>query len=359
MRMRWWLILAALPCLLSACQAISGLDNLEPTGTTMPMRNDGVKMPVAGCEASMDSGSSCVDPDEPVTGATPLLAACETDADCVTGSACFDGLCAQPCESDTDCAGGACRVARAGDKASAGTHACLTRCEITQLAACFKGQECARLYDSADPTKIDGDYCVVPTAECTTNNDRCEDTTWGTRRCKEGSDAADCECQAKSNVPEASCDLITSCGCAPATHCALSEVDGTRAVLRCEKDLLPVRARGEQCNQESECAPGYSCWRGLCEKYCLTNAECEGGECIGIRNPGEVPGVRVCSIPCTYSPEDGCALPARCIHAADQHDYCFIPRAPCPLTGNGICDESRNTRICLDGTDVADCRAHP
>jgi hypothetical protein len=388
--MRAGSVLAVASSLLMACQLISGLDNLETPDAQMrdqsvtqatttpcdasadaancePMRQCGCP-PGASCPANPDSASAPCDPvhqcgcpasqqcqvsddDLPVCmtpGSTPLLARCSAGSECAAGGGCVAGLCAKYCDEDSDCMQGSCRAIKPGSS----VKACLSRCNFESHAPCSAGSQCARLYSGADPSLVDGDYCVIPSSTCATDQ-RCEEPEWGTRSCTSGSDAADCACT--HFVPDASCDLVNRCGCAPATHCALKSVAGTQAILSCVPDRAMPRAPGAICDDETECAAGYSCWRGLCEKYCMADGDCDGGQCIAINSPVEVAGVRLCTVPCDFASERECAQGSRCVHAAGGHDYCFIPRSPCPLTGNGSCDEPSGTRICAAGTDSVDC----
>lgn len=363
------LIASVLACAwLCACQFITGLDgfdvdagmhaassSLEAGVTACPALSSGACDLVAqcGCEPGWHCQDRGTGPACFAGGSRAAGAACSADADCGEGTGCLDGLCKRYCTSDSECEGGLCRPSTLHAAAASTQRACLTRCDFA-ADACQDGARCAQLRESSPvPFAADGSFCVAPLRECATDQ-RCDEPAWGTRLCEAGSDAADCRCE--SSVPDAACDLISQCGCAPGLHCALGSVDGARVSLRCVADRAEPKKLGELCSDEAECGPGHSCWRGLCEKYCRTDADCGGSSCIALTNPEVVVGVRVCTIACSFESERECAPGSRCVHAPDGHDYCFIPRTPCPYANDGTCDEaSGGSRICADGTDTGDC----
>ncbi len=312
-------------CMLLGCQAVSGLDNLLLVG--------------------MDASAQVA---EPEPGEAELGTTCNTEDECGAGNACVAGMCARVCQSDTDCKAGPCRAQ--ANSAGEMVDACLIECDFASQRPCAPSVQCAR-FDEASPVGA-GDYCVVPTASCETDG-RCDEPSWGTRRCAAGSDARDCVCA--PSLMSAACDLVSQCGCAPGTHCALLDVMESTASVACVADRNPSREAGALCNDESECAPGHSCWRGLCEKYCVRDEDCSGGRCIAVRAPNEVESVRVCTIACDFDANTGCASGSACVRAPDGTQYCLIPRSPCPFENDGVCDEALGTRICVDGSDAADC----
>jgi hypothetical protein len=223
---------------------------------------------------------------------------------------------------------------------------CLRSCDFAADTLCGTGMRCARLEEPA------GDYCVTPSEQCETDG-RCDEPEWGTRRCAAGSDAVDCACSPK--LAAASCDLVAQCGCAPGTHCTLRAVREGRASVGCTPNLEPVRAPADACNAETECPAGYSCWRELCEKYCAADSDCDGGQCMALRDPAEVSGVRVCSVACDFDTDGGCRSGARCVRAPSGEAYCLVPREPCPFENDDVCDEPQGSRICVAGSDAHDC----
>jgi hypothetical protein len=236
--------------------------------------------------------------------------------------------------------------ADAGCDATDPSLGCLRSCDFATEATCDSGMRCAHFDEPA------GDYCVTPAERCETDG-RCAEPDGGTRRCAAGSDAVDCACSPK--VAGAECDLLTQCGCGPGTHCALRAVREGRASVGCTPNVEPVREPAEACNAESECPAGYSCWRGLCEKYCAADGDCENGQCLALREPTEVSGVRVCSVTCDFEGDIGCLSGTRCARTPGDDAYCLVPRAPCPYEGDGVCDEPQGTRICVAGSDAHDC----
>jgi hypothetical protein len=220
-------------------------------------------------------------------------------------------------------------------------------CDFSSQTPCAADEHCAHF--SEEPA---GDFCVVPATSCATDG-RCDEPEWGTRRCASGSDAADCACTPA--VDGASCDLVTQCGCSPGSHCALLEVHDARASLGCTPELTPLRKPGAACNAESECPAGYSCWRGLCEKYCTTDGDCPSGQCVTLRDGAEIAGLRVCSVACDFESDSGCQSGTRCVRAPQAAAYCLVPRAPCPFVDDGVCDEPQGSRICVKGSDILDC----
>lgn len=223
---------------------------------------------------------------------------------------------------------------------------CLRRCEFASEAPCAAGMRCAHL------DELGGDYCFTPSETCLADG-RCDEPAWGTRRCAAGSDAVDCACTPR--VSGASCDLIDQCGCKPDTHCALLAVRASHASVGCTPDVEPVRGPGAVCNAEVECPPGYSCWRGLCEKYCTSDVDCGNGRCVGLRDTEEISGLRVCSIACDFEQDSGCQSGAHCARAPGGETHCLVPRSPCPFVDDGVCDEPQGSRICAAGTDEKDC----
>jgi hypothetical protein len=288
-----WVLALACACLL-ACQVASGLDRLRVVvadGGTSHMESD--------IQSERDAG--CLEQNE-----------------CKAGSACL-----------TD-----------------PNLGCLRSCEFASEAPCGAGMRCAHL------DELDGDYCFTPADTCAVDG-RCDEPAWGTRRCAAGSDPVDCAC--KPRVSGASCDVIDQCGCKPGTHCALLAVRASQASVACTLDVEPVRDPGAACNAEIECPPGYSCWRGLCERYCSNDADCENGRCMALRDAEEIGGVRVCSIGCDFERDTGCQPGTRCARAPAGETYCLVPRAPCPFYNDGVCDEPQGSRVCAEGTDERDC----
>jgi hypothetical protein len=354
-------------CLLSACQVISGLDNLGvahdvPRDASMLSDPDTCTTSAGVCDlvsqCGCPAGQSCqyrgVEPRCYATGTMPLGAACSTNEQCAPGSGCLDGLCKRYCGSDDDCGNGLCLPISENDKPLPNVKACLTRCDFVSQAPCAEGSQCAQLNARApDQFGVDGTFCFVPLSTCVADQ-RCDEPAWGTRVCSEGSDSADCTC--KSSVAGATCDLTTQCGCSPGMHCALADVVGTQAGLTCAPDQTSPKQRGEPCHDELECAAGYSCWRGLCEKYCTSDGDCAPGQCIPLGTPAVVSGVHICTIPCNFAMPTTCAVGSACVHAPGGRDYCLIPRSPCPYAGDGVCDEPEGTRICVEGSDPMDCR---
>jgi hypothetical protein len=246
-----------------------------------------------------------------------------------------DAGCAAP-----ECKPGAsCRDARPAD--------CLRSCDFASEAQCAAGTRCAHLED------LGGDYCVAPTASCETDG-HCDEPAWGTRRCVADSDPVDCACSPR--VADASCDLVAQCGCRSGTHCALLAVRVSRASVGCSPNVAPLREPAATCNAETECPAGYSCWRGLCEKYCATDVDCQGSRCMALRDANEISGVKVCAVACDFDSNTGCKPGTQCVRAPSGETYCLVPRDPCPYVNDGVCDEPQGSRICVAGTDAVDCR---
>jgi hypothetical protein len=128
-----------------------------------------------------------------------------------------------------------------------------------------------------------------------------------------------------------------------------------QARVGCTPDVAPLREPGAACNAEAECPAGYSCWRGLCEKYCASDADCPSGQCVSLRDGAEIAGVRVCSKACDFANDSGCQSGTRCVRSPDGAAYCLVPRTPCPYVDDGVCDEPQGSRICVSGSDSLDC----
>jgi hypothetical protein len=220
-------------------------------------------------------------------------------------------------------------------------------CDFASQTACAAGSQCAHF--SEPPA---GDFCVVPATDCPSDG-ICDEPEWGTRRCATGSDSADCACEPA--VAGASCDLVAQCGCRPGQHCALLEVRAAVASVGCSPDAERLREPGAACNAEAECPAGYSCWRGLCEKYCALDADCPSGQCVPLRDGSEVAGVRVCNQACDFPNDSGCQSGTRCVRAPGGEAFCLVPRTPCPFVDDGVCDEPQGSRICAPGSDSVDC----
>jgi hypothetical protein len=358
-------------CALCACQVVTGLDEYErgeartlDAGAVMTEPSSDATPPT---ETQAGRGGSC-EPCDPISqcgcsggehcqlrggeprcvrpGSEPIGASCSGDAECEAGSGCLDGICKRYCARDSDCDEGAC-----AKSSSAGVKACLTRCDFGTQEPCAEPTVCARLRaDAGDQFEIDGDFCVVPRSDCSPDQ-QCDEPDWGSRFCRAGADSADCSCAPQ--VAGASCDLNLQCGCAPGQRCALTGMEGASASLDCVEAPRQTRKRGEVCAGELECPAGYSCWRGMCEHYCSSDADCAGAPCVPIN--GGVSGVRVCAIACDFDTERGCATGTRCVHATAEVDYCLVARSPCPLSGDGTCDEPEGTRICVEASDPMDC----
>jgi hypothetical protein len=298
-----------------------------------------------------DTAPQCV-----VPGNTAVGELCNQDSECVAGSACIGDICKRYCASDKDCGNGLCRDVIFNGQAIPGVKACLTTCDFPTQKPCGKGVSCGR-FSPGDVASLPngGDFCIVASSDCVTDN-VCDEPAWGTRLCTTGSDAADCACT--SSVPGATCDLAKQCGCSPGTHCALTNVQGTQATLGCSSNQSNAKPKGSVCSSESDCAAGLSCWRGMCERYCSSNADCGSGQCTQITNSGDVTGVKVCSIPCTFATEQECSPGTRCARPPSGGDLCFVPRSPCIFPNNGTCDEPdppNGSRLCVDGSDAPDC----
>lgn len=342
---------------LCACQMISGLDDLrlaEPDAATPPEPDaDG------GETANGTAGSSAA--------ALPELVPCTADDGCGADELCVQGLCAARCEAEGDCEGSACHEITRATSAEGNARVCLRACDFASQEPCSAETQCARV-DGVVEVSLLGNtgtlaspglvpaasVCVAPSATCVTDQ-RCDEPAWGTRLCEAGSDAADCTCEPM--IAGAPCDLLQQCGCSPGTHCALESIEASQAKLACVQDRPNARPPGSPCNEEDECGAGHSCWRGLCERYCASDADCGGGRCIPLEDGEPISGLGVCAIGCSFEPESGCADGARCVKAPQSEPYCLLPRDPCPFTDDGTCDEpdGEGTRICADGTDESDC----
>lgn len=127
----------------------------------------------------------------------------------------------------------------------------------------------------------------------------------GTCSCPDGgvrSDAGACVSRCTSEVPNATCDLVTQCGCPTGQACVISDINNGVAKLACVAKgttLLPNQA----CDQTSQCPAGHHCLAGFCRAYCDPAVGCGtnvSAECLGITSGGvSVEGVNTCAPTCT------------------------------------------------------------
>ena len=289
------------------------------------------------------------------------------DDKCEKGHMCVGGLCQRFCETDADCAG-RCRNIHRASRPLPGVHVCDTPCDRGTSGQCPNGSLCA------EPPKRSGvDTDTDPdTGHCRVPNDPCPgeflgdgvcDEPEGTGRCAEGTDAEDCcdtACCPRRHH-EGPCNVATQCGCAAEQMCihraAIDDAVAT-VTVGCVPASEGTIGPGQICRGVSgRCAKGYSCIGGLCAAYCLNDADCGDSVCASVHLRGvELPDVRTCRMLCDPTTQAECPTGSYCQRAFPP-ETCRIPDDPCPnkQLNDGACDEPEGTRLCAEGTDLADC----
>jgi len=292
--------------------------------------------------------------------------ACESTADCQSGLFCEPELklCTRYCSVEMGCEEGACQPSPNSDNASFGV--CLIRCDRDSQRPCPVDSPIHAACATFNPAPAGsasqfGDYCVVPkTKDCPTDG-QCDEPQ-GTRRCTAGTDTKDC-CVPPD--PRGACNPVLQCGCEPGTQC---QNQTGSAVTSCQPE--GTQAPESSCTKSvGQCPPGYHCYFTVCRKYCVDQSDCElGAPCFPDHESNAprqnldkyvLPGVGACMMNCDFANPKSCAEGMVCAHISAPDGqltgqaYCLVPLDPCPLTNNGLCDDSRpgGTRVCALGTD--------
>ena len=145
-------------------------------------------------------------------------------------------------------------------------------------------------------------------------------------------DAGPIVCSAEySTVPKGECDVLQQ-DCPAGSTCA-AVADGASATTKCGSDV-GLKAAGETCSANSECADKLFCVEGKCAGVCCPGSDdlCKGGTCTAQLTVGSF-HVAVCSFAqsCQLLTNDACPDGFGC-HVGDATKG----KAEClPLTGTG------------------------
>jgi hypothetical protein len=248
-----WMWSASL--LLVGCQVLTGLSHLEVTSDDGGIDDSGSAPRESEPDASDATPDSAVpptpprepteptEPDDPESSECPLARGAECDL--VRQCGCPDG---QRCQVAEGAGGPTCT--------EPGSLAPGSACQ--SAAACPAGQTC------------DDGVCGAPKDPCPSVEDGTCDEAKGTGRCAEGSDAKGCGCQ--PSLPDATCDLVTQCGCAKGRTC-MPEAGGAI----CTEPRTSSTEIGDRCTTNEDCRAGLACNYGTCQPFCATDRECPDG----------------------------------------------------------------------------------
>jgi hypothetical protein len=98
--------------------------------------------------------------------------------------------------------------------------------------------------------------------------------------------------------------------------------------------------QAQACTSLSDCAPGYECYRGACEKFCASDGDCADGACAPTGFPAvgvsTSLGLGICSDACDLIAQTGCNPSEQCYLdftiPGDPHAFCRTSgKAGCPL----------------------------
>lgn len=295
-------------------------------------------------EGGIEAGQNCSD---------------EVEA-CVPGTSCVGNLCKPLCTSDDDCDSdvgpSSCLAIYVGGIEVPGVRTCQIPCEFDTGKGCAPSSVCALTGDNPE--------CAVPLTECPASymDDGVCDESEGTRLCPDGSDPIDCPPNPSGCVipspPAGDCELVSQCGCAADEACI---IDNDSYLPHCAPESGTL-ARGAQCGGgRGACTAGLICLDRACQPFCHSDADCDdagpmGGRCVNVPDGNSSPltGVRACLIRCDPTGADTCTGGMVCQDAVFRA-VCRYPSDPCPWESDGECDEPEGTRLCVDGTDPADC----
>lgn len=342
-----WGILAVGALAVCACNAVSGVNDLE-FGEDTPAPAPAIGEPPSdmggetqgvnpllpcsaltggGCPAEQTCRLSRTSGEPP--SCVPLLAsvlepyaACREDAECPAAHACAAGLCSRLCESAADCAE---PNARCVPDDSGLFSRCTRSCDLVTpaaprsgLQACGAGARCDFVpesggagYTDCVPVTggFDGSACETDAAcpvgflcqrqRCVPACDPDGAACPGGGSCNDVASRAGQSVGGCCNIPDGqACNLITDCGCAQAQTCSTPDALGN-SFCRSLRDtpLAPYSA----CSADEDCPRGHSCLGGACKRHCRTLADCagEGTACLSVFNGGvPVPGASACARGC-------------------------------------------------------------
>jgi hypothetical protein len=136
------------------------------------------------------------------------------------------------------------------------------------------------------------------------------------------------------------CDLAGSCGCPSGDTCS--------------------SARGEACNQDTDCQAGALCLVNVCRKPCLISGDCGATRCLSNFDP-LLPAL-VCTEACTPVSNAGCPASDTCVPLQGADGAFCIPGETIPV-GTSCVDHAFSCvtgAICYhdpSGATVDTCRA--
>jgi hypothetical protein len=326
-RALWLLATGLLSGLVSACNAISGVNDLEV------IEEPGQPLGVA-CDAIRDrgcrSGQTCRFDRKAGKGVCSVLtgapldpyAACSQDSECPGASLCVEGVCRELCLTSADCAAANARCIAAD---GAAFSSCSRNCDLTSpgdprigLQACGAGTRCDFVSEEQGDGYTDCFAAAGSSFEggaCQANADCPGGLNCAAGRCERMCDATNHPCPDGLSCALASyagqlvgrccsiptgqvCDLVSDCGCSRGETCAVigSNVRSCRSVPR-----VPVEPYAA-CTTHDECPSRHSCIGGACHLHCNARADCgsEGDQCAPVldANNDPIPGQLVCTRHC-------------------------------------------------------------
>lgn len=369
---------------------------------------DGKCNPVRQCGCEDQPGTQCqvIDSNNETaclpTGVLPEGSICSSALQqCESGTFCIENACHRYCNDRRECQSNGAQCIHLPDASgkAAPYGACIAEC-TPGADECPAGHTCSGVADGTIG------ICHLPSG-CPSqkrSNGVCDDTRpGGTHECALGTDPDCC----KLETPEAECSLTEQCGCElkPGTRCVLGadgnptcqlatsqalgsncpdsdatccryDVPGSECnpILQCGCESKP----GTQCqtlgdspvaacypvgklapnaictSELGQCPPRYRCTTGYdhtCRAYCRTRNDCNTlSVCV---KPDEAPeAIGFCVSLCDSTAAIPCPSPMRCA-VQDDVGLCLVPFNPCPLTDNGLCDDTRDggTGVCEYGSD--------
>lgn len=340
-----WSVLVPSVLVVCACNAVSGVNDLEfgdppappaEAGNTPGANGETVGVaPLETCDPLTGSGCAAdqtcrlsrtrSEPSCTPSPAQPLApyAACREDGECPAAHLCAAGVCSRLCTSAADCGWSSARCLL--DDSGLFSR-CTRNCDLVTrdaprsgLQACGAGARCDFVAESGGAGFTD----CVPATGGSFDGAPCEDDAacpagflCQRQRCAAACDPGGAACANGGSCSEVSslagqsvgaccsipagqaCNLLTSCGCAGGQACSAPDATGATACR-----ALPANPAGAyaSCSEDGECPGGHACIDGACKRYCRTLADCgeDGIACISILQGGvQVPDVSVCARGC-------------------------------------------------------------
>ncbi|MCC6995163.1 MAG: hypothetical protein IT370_11195 [Deltaproteobacteria bacterium] len=148
------------------------------------------------------------------------------------------------------------------------------------------------------------------------------------------------------------CSLVPQCGCAAPLTC---DIDFTGLMGTACRPVDVPGTETSNCSSASECAAGFVCTGGRCQRYCATNADCPQPRAlcalqIADQNGSPIPGAVTCSANCdpTNSGAGGCPSGQKCAFFTVAHGGANLDIVNCALPGAGPVGAS-----CIDDSNCS------